>query len=417
MSDVNFESFGTITKPVADYWRWGQAVSLSADGTRMAVSAFLGGPNRNGVVVVYQYSESSGWTQLGNDIIGSSNEWSGRSVRLSGNGEVVVLSAEYNHEGGRYAGQTRAYRYDSSGESWIQYGAGINGEYAYDAGYSVSVSYDGTRLVHGAANNDGTGQDAGHVRVYDYDEALQEWVQLGSDIDGESPGDYSGYAVDMSADGTIIIIGAVGNAGGGVGAGHVRVYALADGQWVQRGEDIDGESQWDQLGRSVAISGDGSRIIVAANNNDGGGLNSGAAKVYEWIGTAWVQVGQDIHGQQAGDKLGLAFGGSAVAIDHSGNYIVVGAVEADQGGTELGEARVFYWSTEGSGEWVQVGDTYVGTVDRGRFGESVAIASEALVIAMGEAGHANDATQDGNAHTFGVKKVIENDFWGSVPML
>ena len=52
------------------------------------------------------------------------------------------------------------------------------------------------------------------------------WKQLGSDIDGEAAGDNSGNSVSMSSDGTIVAIGAKYNDGNGNNAGHVRVYQV-----------------------------------------------------------------------------------------------------------------------------------------------------------------------------------------------
>ena len=49
------------------------------------------------------------------------------------------------------------------------------------------------------------------------------WKQLGSDLDGESAGDLSGYVTSMSSDGTIVAIGAQNNDGNGSNAGQVRV--------------------------------------------------------------------------------------------------------------------------------------------------------------------------------------------------
>ena len=55
----------------------------------------------------------------------------------------------------------------------VGYGLGtarydIDGEVAGDeSGYGVSLSSDGNRLAVGALNNDGSGTDSGHVRVYD----------------------------------------------------------------------------------------------------------------------------------------------------------------------------------------------------------------------------------------------------------
>ena len=70
-------------------------------------------------------------------------------------------------------------------------------------------------------------------------------TQLGSDINGESSGDYSGYSVSMSSDGTIVAIGSPYNDGNGSNSGHVRVYEYSGGSWSQLGTDIDGEAAGD----------------------------------------------------------------------------------------------------------------------------------------------------------------------------
>ena len=51
------------------------------------------------------------------------------------------------------------------------------------------------------------------------------FVQRGSDIDGEASGDLSGTAA-LNADGNVIAVGAINNDGGGDNAGHVRVFEL-----------------------------------------------------------------------------------------------------------------------------------------------------------------------------------------------
>ena len=56
-----------------------------------------------------------------------------------------------------------------------------------DSGFSVSMSADGTRVAIGAPYNDGTGANAGHVRIYEWYGSA--WVQVGSDIDGEAADD------------------------------------------------------------------------------------------------------------------------------------------------------------------------------------------------------------------------------------
>ena len=88
------------------------------------------------------------------------------------------------------------------------------------------MSSDGTTLAIGAFGNDGNGTGAGHVRVYQYNSSNSSWEQFGTDIDGETAADASGYSVSLSSDGTIIAVGANGNDGIGSDAGHVRVRAV-----------------------------------------------------------------------------------------------------------------------------------------------------------------------------------------------
>ena len=150
----------------------------------------------------------------------------------------------------------------------------------------------------GAYGNDGNGIDSGHVRLYAWNGS--SWVQRGSDIDGEAAYDYSGCSVSLSADGSVVAIGAYGNDGNGSIAGHVRLYAWNGSSWVQRGSDIDGEAADDRSGISVSLSADGSVVAIGAYGNDGNGSNSGHVRLYAWNGSSWVQRGSDIDGEAAG---------------------------------------------------------------------------------------------------------------------
>ena len=71
----------------------GWSVSLSSDGTIVAIGAKLndGNGTDSGHVRVYQYSSYS-WTKLGDDINGeASDDYSGHSVSLSSNGTIVAI--------------------------------------------------------------------------------------------------------------------------------------------------------------------------------------------------------------------------------------------------------------------------------------------------------------------------------------
>ena len=81
-----------------------------------------------------------------------------------------------------------------------------------------------------------------------YSESGGTWTQVGSDIDGEAAGDKSRvlgiYVLGRHARGDRRLR----NDGTGTDAGHVRVYAESGGTWTQVGQDIDGEAAGDQSG-------------------------------------------------------------------------------------------------------------------------------------------------------------------------
>ena len=201
----------------------GRDVSLSADGKKVAIGAWSNDGNGNDAGHVRVYSESGGaWSQLGSDIEGeAAGDGSGWSVSLSDDGTRLAIGARYNNGNGNGASHVRVY--SESGGAWTQVGSDIDGEAGGDhSGWTVRISAAGTRVAIGAPYNDGNGTDAGHVRVYS--ESGGTWTQVGNDIDGEATGDGSGYGVSISAAGTRVAIGAPYNDGNGISAGHVRVY-------------------------------------------------------------------------------------------------------------------------------------------------------------------------------------------------
>jgi len=316
----------------------GYSVSLSSDGTIVAVGAPYndGNGSDSGHVRVYEYSGSS-WSQLGADINGeAASDISGYSVSMSSDGTIVAIGSNFNDGNGSSSGHVRVYQYSSG--SWTQLGGDINGEAANDySGNSVSLSSDGTIVAIGATGNDGNGSNSGHVRVYEY--SGSSWSQLGADINGDSSGDYSGRSVSLSSDGTIVAIGAPDNDGNGIYSGHVRVYEYSGSSWSQLGADINGEAASDQSGRSVSLSSDGTIVAIGATDNDGNGSDSGHVRVYEYSGSSWSQLGADIDGDSSGD-----YSGRSVSLSSDGTIVAVGAPYNDGNGSNSGHVRVYQYS-------------------------------------------------------------------------
>jgi hypothetical protein len=296
-------------------------------------------------------------------------------------------------------------------DSVTQRGGDINGEATHDeSGYSVSLSADGSIVAIGAIKNYGNGNNSGHVRVYAWNSSSSSWVQRGADIDGEAANNFSGYSVSLSADGSIVAIGAVGNYGGDTNAGHVRVYAYNGTSWVQRGGDIDGEAAYDESGWSVSLSADGSVVAIGANGNDGNGNSSGHVRVYQYDTTkttaqtndslsnfgpvGWNRLGNDIDGEAASAQSGYS-----VSLSANGYVVAIGAVYNDgNNGASSGHVRVYAWTGT---SWVQRGADIDGEVSSDFSGCSVSLsADDGSIVAIGAINNDSNGTNSGHVRVY-----------------
>ncbi|KQM62564.1 T9SS type A sorting domain-containing protein [Chryseobacterium sp. Leaf201] len=313
----------------------GVCVSLSSNGNIVAIGANAndGNGNLSGHVRLYQ-NVSGVWTQIGADIDGeASYDQSGESISLSSDGSIVAIGARYNGGNGTNSGHVRVYRNISG--VWTKIGADINGEAENDySGYNIALSSDGSIVAIGAAQNDGGGTDSGHVRVYQNVSGV--WTKIGADINGEAANDQSGRSVALSSDGSIVAIGARLNDGNGTDSGHVRIYRNVSGVWTKIGSDINGEAANDYSGHSVCLSADGSILAIGAYQNDGNGTDSGHVRVYRNISGVWTKIGSDINGEAAGDYCGYG-----ISLSSDGGILAVGSNYNDGNGTNSGHVRVY----------------------------------------------------------------------------
>jgi len=330
------------------------------------------------------------WTQKGLDIDGEEAQgFSGRSISMSDNGNTIAIGAPYNDGAATNAGHVRVYEW--SGTSWTQKGADIDGEAAEDiSGWSVSINGDGSTVAIGAEGNDGTANNAGHVRVYDWSGTA--WTQKGNDIDGEAAFDFSSRSISISSDGNTLAIGAPGNDNAATWAGNVRIFEWSGTAWTQKGASISGEAANDQSGHSVSISSDGNTIAIGAPYNDGSASNSGHVRVYQWSGTSWTQKGSDINGESTNDQSG-----SSVSISADGNTVAIGAPFNGGGGAESGHTRVYRWN--GSG-WTQKGSDINGEAANDQSGYAVSISADGNTMIIGAPNNSGIGTDAGHARIY-----------------
>ena len=329
------------------------------------------------------------WIQLGSNINGEAvGDESGRAVGINSLGNRIAIGSHKNDGNGNNSGHVRIY--EDFGGNWIQIGADINGEDLLDRfGYSVDMNSLGNRVVVGAwfSGSAITGLSKGQISCYEFLNGT--WSQLGSYINGEAAFDYFGTSVAINASGNIIAGGAYSNDGvNGVGSGHVRVYEYIAGVWTQLGNDIDGEAPDDRCGWSVSLNNSGYRVAVGSPQNDGNGYNSGSARVYDWNGSSWTQVGSDINGEAVGDHSG-----NSVSLNASGNILAVGAIYNQDNGTHSGHVRIY----ENIGNsWVQIGGDIDGEAAIDESARSISLDSIGHKIVIGA--HANDGNGIDSGH-------------------
>jgi hypothetical protein len=254
-------------------------------------------------------------------------------------------------------------------------------------------------LAIGARFNDGNGTDSGHVRIYKND--IRNWIQIGTDIDGKEAEDNFGESVSLSLDGSTVAIGAPYNSDIGVYSGYARVYENQLGTWVKVVQDIIGESLLDRLGESISLSLDGSIIAIGVPYSDNNGSNSGHVRVYENQSGTWVQVGQDIDGEVAGDLSGVS-----VNLSSDGSMVAIGALFNDNNGSNSGHVRVY---ENQSGTWVQVGQDIAGEAADDFSGFSVSLSSDGSVVAIRAPYNDGNGTDSGHVRVYDLSAVLSTD--------
>jgi len=322
-ADINAETGGDQT---------GQAVSLSEDGSIVAI----GEPFNNdlgftsGQVRVFENINNS-WSQVGQDLYGdNATAGAGTSVDLSADGSVVAFGAPNTTVNGvaAFIGNVRVF--ENVNNVWVQKGGDINGDgEIIKFGQSVSLSADGNIIAIGQTGNPAVNPatDIGRVKVYQFVE--NDWVQLGSTIFGTDESDEFGWKLSLSASGDVLAIGSYIK-------GEVKVFEWINEAWTQIGNTLVGNSSGDSFGFSVSLSSDASHLAVGARfinlNND----QPGSAYIFEREGNDWVLVGDPIEGVALADQAGFS-----VAITQNGSRVVVASTANDDAGSNAGHVRVF----------------------------------------------------------------------------
>lgn len=250
---------------------YGNGLSLSSNGNVFAVVAR--GQSDGDAIQAKVYKNWNGnWTQIGNTIIGGASSYcSTQSISLSVDGSILAIGASAGNANGENSGQVQVYKNNDG--NWVQLGTTFNGKKGSYFGASVSLAADGGTLAIGAYGAKSNGEYSGQVKVYKWNST--RWTELTA-INGEASGYYFGISVSLSAAGNVLAIGATGGNANGVNSGQVKVYKNRVEGWIQVA-CINGNAN-DYSGNSVSLSADGSIEAIGATSSNNG--FSGKVRVF-----------------------------------------------------------------------------------------------------------------------------------------
>ena len=277
---------------------FGSSVSINSTGDIIAIGeyGYETATNVNsslysyGAVHIFQY-DGSDWIQMGNSIVGSTNNTGfGRIVKLSSDGLTLFSSSE-RYPSNAYTGKVEIYTYNSSNTTWELKGNAIEGEQTGEkfAGVSIDITSNGLTFAASSWNyQNAENITVGKAQVYTYNAVDNSFNQVGQTLYGTDANNKIVY-VALSDDGTVLVTGRHADDTPETNAGTVIVYKYDGTNWNPMGQTLYGTNVNDFFGVNIACNADGSQILIGARTDENY-TETGSVSLYEYDGTNWNLV-------------------------------------------------------------------------------------------------------------------------------
>ncbi|PPK88125.1 putative secreted protein (Por secretion system target) [Neolewinella xylanilytica] len=354
--------------------------SADIDGNYAVVGApqDINGGKVTGAAYVY-HRAPTGWQLVGKVVPGDAKDGDRFGTSVIIRGQYVVVGAPDHDAGGKNAGAV--YGFALSGKNLFQVAKVVAADRAAgdQFGESLAATYD--RLFVGASGVDGAYSNTGACYAYRLvgtNFYLEQKLESSDAVTGQQ----FGSSVDVS--GGTLIVGAYRDNTLASAAGAAYIWKYSGSDWVETAKLYGGSlGGTDQFGFAVSI--DGGRALVCANRDDDGGTNAGAVYAFEEQAGSWNQS-QKIVG---GGSYGGSFGST---LKLRGDSAVIGAAKGTQGLNQSGQAHLFVFN---GSSWAAESDFPIddGTVEaKGYFGSCIAFDGKSVIIgANGQTGAASKA--------------------------
>jgi WD40 repeat protein len=194
----------------------GYSLSLNSIGDTVAIGAvrFESSQDLTGRVYVYKL-EGSDWSLLGSSIAG--NDLMGRSVSLSSDGtRLAIGSTGFDSDDLVDIGACEVYGFVGG---WVKFGSTLRGEEEDErSGFSVSLSRNGQRVACGGPGNS-------VVRLYE--EGDGDWRLIGLPVSGPSGTEFGAAVTVNADGNVLAIGAPAASVGGEVNVGTVQLLLLS----------------------------------------------------------------------------------------------------------------------------------------------------------------------------------------------
>lgn len=427
LSDIAY-----LKPPAAHHGEFfGNVIALSSDGGTLAVANEFQGVDvfvRNGASWRYEAS-----------VTDPRGAQFGISLALSGDGSILAVGANTTNVAvtgadgapSSVSAAGAVYVFARAGDQWQEQAQLVAPDPSTFAlfGEKVALSSDGATLAVGEIGRAGVADDgsaavaAGRVDVFTRQDAqwtLQQAIAPphvpptvffngGAQVLPDSM-EVFGNSLAMSHDGTVLAIGAIGDASSATGvngdpldrsapgSGAVYLFVLTDGQWHQdtyfKASDTEHD---DMFGWALALSADGTTLACGASMHQGQAV--GAAYVFVRQAGSWRQQVEFQVPHRPGEVLGFA---TSMALSDDGSALAVGAWGDSSGARGLGgdpsdrsapgSGAVYQYMRLG-GSWFQTAYLKSPNSDAGdAFGSAVAISGSGGTLAVAARGEQSAAT-------------------------
>ena len=310
---------------------FGRAVSVSGDGSIVAVGANGDDDNGSDSGSAYIFTRPPAvWTATSTSVKltasdGAADDAFGEAVSVSGDGSIIAVGAHGDDDNGSDSGSVYVFTRPAGG--WTATSTSVKltaSDGAADDlfGWSISVSGDGSTIAVGAHGDDDNGSRSGSAYIFTRPSGGWTASAMSDKLtapDGAAD-DVFGWSVSLSEDGNTVAVGARLGDGNENDAGSAYVFTKPWNATSTKLTTVAGDAD-DEFGRDVSVSADGSKVVVGAPGDDDNAGNSGAAYLFTkpddgWPATSTVARLPSQRSPGTADSLGwqVSIGGDVIAV-------------------------------------------------------------------------------------------------------